>query len=444
MPAREELIALLADPSESLSIEHKSWLDLSTRGSQATLAKAAIALANHGGGIIVLGMRGDDAQAGLQSHARPPDLRRYRQDDINAVINRYADPQLHCSLQFAAHPESRVEHAFIVVPSGERVPVMSRKGTDGVIEAQRCYIRKPGPRSEAPFTSAEWRALFDRCVRAGRDDLLEAIRLIVEGRAGAPATEESVERLAAFADAARERWKALIDPLPADDAARTPNGHYEISFEIQGVPTIQTLGELRSRLEQAGQIRHTGWGPFVNLHRDPLAPKVVDGLIEAWVGAPDAERFQRDAAHCDFWRVNRQSEFFLLRGYDEDATERVRPGQAFDATLPVWRVGEAMLFAARFARELDDNPPIAVQCKYAGLSGRALTSLDGRRAFFDDRRAFDNEVVLSAQATAEEFEDNLTEVLHPMLTPLYERFGFFELSRGLVAEELTAMRSNRF
>jgi hypothetical protein len=175
-----------------------------------------------------------------------------------------------------------------------------------------------------------------------------------------------------------------------------------------------------------------------------LAPRVVDGLIEAWLGPPDGDRFQRDAAHCDFWRVNRDSQFFLLRGFDEDATERVRPGQAFDATLPIWRIGEAMLFVARFARALDENPLISVRCKYVGLSGRTLTSVSGRRAFFGDRRTVDDEALLSAQATAEEFEDNLTEVLHPMLVPLYERFDFFDLPLRLVAEELTEMRRNRF
>ena len=73
---------------------------------------------------------------------------------------------------------------FVLVPGGERVPVMCRRDADGIIQKQQCYIRKPGPKSEEPFTAAEWRTLLDRCIRTGRDDLLEAIRIIVEGRAG--------------------------------------------------------------------------------------------------------------------------------------------------------------------------------------------------------------------------------------------------------------------
>lgn len=389
-------------------------------------------------------MRGNDADAGLQSHARPQDIGRYSQDNVNAAINRYADPQLHCGLQFAVHPESLVEHAFVIVPSGERVPVMSRRGTEGVIEQQRCYIRKPGPRSEEPFTSAEWRGIFDRCVRAGRDDLLESIRLIVEGRAGEPPEQDAIEALTAFADESLARWDELIEPLPLGDPGRMPHGRYEITFELENVPPLPSMVELRRRLDEAGQVRHTGWGPFVRLNRPELAPRVAENAIEAWLGLPELDRHQRTPNHCDFWRVNPQGQFFLLRGFDEDGAERQEAGRVLDITLPVWRVGEAMLFVARFAQAIGENPSITVRCRYLGLRERTLTSWDGRRLLMDGYRTLDNEVTLSARATAQEFDEHLVEVLHPMLTPLYERFDFFELSSRLVAEELGRMRANRF
>jgi len=71
MPSAAELLNLLYFPSESLAIEYKSWLDLTDTAGRATLAKAAIALANEGGGIIVLGMREDVGEGGaLGSHGR--------------------------------------------------------------------------------------------------------------------------------------------------------------------------------------------------------------------------------------------------------------------------------------------------------------------------------------------------------------------------------------
>ena len=65
MPTPAELVHLLANPSESLTVEYKSWLTLSESHGKATLAKAAIALANHGGGIVVLGLRPQNNDGGL-------------------------------------------------------------------------------------------------------------------------------------------------------------------------------------------------------------------------------------------------------------------------------------------------------------------------------------------------------------------------------------------
>ena len=52
---RERLTDLLVDPREALDFEVKNWLDLQDSNSdKATLAKAVLALANHGGGFIAL------------------------------------------------------------------------------------------------------------------------------------------------------------------------------------------------------------------------------------------------------------------------------------------------------------------------------------------------------------------------------------------------------
>lgn len=50
-----ELQELVDDPNETLDSEYKSWLDLSNSASRADLARHIAALANHGGGAMVLG-----------------------------------------------------------------------------------------------------------------------------------------------------------------------------------------------------------------------------------------------------------------------------------------------------------------------------------------------------------------------------------------------------
>jgi hypothetical protein len=444
MPTPDELQRLLANPNESLSIEYKSWLDLSQNPGKATLAKAAIALANQGGGIVVLGMRDGAAEVGvLGPQPMPVDLRRYTQDDINSAINRFADPAIHCELLFARHPGSQSEHAFVVVPGGFPVPVMSRRECQGTIAAQRSYVRKPGPRSEEPFTAEEWRALFDRCVRAGRDSMLDAIRHIVQGQAGAPPPEDALARLNAFAQAAFARWQTLVEPMPADDPARMPHGYRELTFEIRGVPAAPTLVELRRRLEVAEAIRLTGWHPFLSVNREPFAPKIVGGFIETWLGPEEDKRLRRTPAHCDFWRASLDGHLYMLRGCEEDDGERRQPGTVFDVTLPIWRVAEPLLHVARIARLFGDDATIALKCRFTGLANRRLTSITGRRHVFN-RVSADNEVETALTASVAEIEDNLAELMHSLLRPLYERFDFFDLPMNLVIEELNALRSGRF
>jgi predicted HTH transcriptional regulator len=53
----EELEPLLTAPAEALNFEYKAWLDLKGNDEhKGLLAKAAIAIANEGGGYIVVGM----------------------------------------------------------------------------------------------------------------------------------------------------------------------------------------------------------------------------------------------------------------------------------------------------------------------------------------------------------------------------------------------------
>jgi hypothetical protein len=83
---------------------------------------------------------------------------------------------------------------------------MSKRDCDGVIAQNRCYIRKPGPRSEEPQTREEWRVLLNRCVLAQREDMLDAIRAIVTGRVEvAPGLPTAEKAFAEFVDAALAR-----------------------------------------------------------------------------------------------------------------------------------------------------------------------------------------------------------------------------------------------
>ena len=106
-------------------------------------------------------------------------------------------------------------HPVIVVPGNLTVPVMSKRELQGVIQKNCCYIRKPGPRSEGPNTQEEWRTLLNRCVRANRDEMLDAIRAIVTGQVEAQnPVPNAADELRDFCAAAYARWQELASELP--------------------------------------------------------------------------------------------------------------------------------------------------------------------------------------------------------------------------------------
>ena len=131
--------------------------------------------------------------------------------------------------------------------------------------------------------------------------------------------------------------------------------------------------------------------------------------------------------------------------YAEDSIEErksVQPGTVFDLTLPVWRIGEILYFVARFLAEFHDVQTVMINCHFFGLSGRTITSLSSRRRA-SSRPCRSNEVMTTANVTPKQLEENMVEIVHQLLIPLYEVFDFYKLSRILVEEELGRLRKVR-
>ena len=440
-----DLQPLVEEPMERLEVEYKEWLNLGDPRHRAGLAKAAIALANHGGGYIVIGMVEDGAT--FRSEPPPAELPEITQDRVNDAIHRFAEPAFHCGMRIVKRGDNGVEHPVVIVPGGMLVPVMSRSG-QRPLRQYACYIRKPGPRSEEPNNEAEWRDLFNRCIRANRDEMLDAIRTIIEGRAQTVGSAPSiVQGLRDYCVSSRNRWTELVSTLPDTAPSRFPDGYWEMGLSLVGSIPATNLTEVRNRMDTAGRVMLNGWPLFLILNRQGLEPYSNQDCIEAWVGRPDPPRVFDDPQHSDFWRASLDGKIYSIRGYIEDGTPRIfgAPGGAFDVTLAVRRIGEGLLFASRLAETFDRVEQIAVHCHFTGLSGRQLTALttDDIPHVLPHTCRVDN-VTLEAQATPQQVRDNLAEVIHPLLSPLCDHFNFYDLRLARVQSELQNMRAESY
>ena len=445
---RARLADLLVDPQEDLNCEFKNWLDFQKTHDKAVLAKAALALANHGGGFIVLGFEESDGVL-VEAQNRPEALDQYSQDRINGIIQRYCDPHFHCAVNQVENSDNAV-FPVITIPGGHRVPVRACRGSpDGkTVQINAIYVRKSGPCSECPNSAQDWDDLLARCLRNRRDELLDHMRDLLDGVVPQASLLEEQGCLEKWSEESFQRWGTLVNQLPNSAEARFAHGHYNFAYEIVGESRQIASAKLPSVLQES-EVHHTGWPPFWYPTREEIEPYLKDGAVECWLGRDP--RAPPDVAHSDFWRISPNGLAFLLRGYQEDGIDpqevgrpELEPGTILDVTLPVWRVGEALLHAERLARNLFNGPTtIRFVAEYTGLNGRFLESLDFKRVFRDHQASREESIKLSTHVDAQTIGPNLPEIVHPFLSPLYALFGFFELPMRLVVEELAQMRGRR-
>ena len=447
----DRLADLLIDPHEDLDVEFKNWLDLQGNNrDKATLAKAAVALANHGGGFVVLGF--EDRTGTLKEAAnRPAHLDGYNQDVVNGIVQKYCDPPFHCGVYMVPNADGR-HFPIVRIPGGHRVPVRARRAGPGedIVQENAIYVRKSGPRSQPPESSQEWEELLARCQWNRREELLGAMRDLLVGSIPPRETVESEKRMERWNTECFERWHALAGSLPGGTGARFPSGHYSLAYEVVGDARRTSLGQLPDIL-RTSQTHYSGWPPFWYPTRAGIEPYPWEGAVECWLGGdPETPPGKRDPAHSDFWRVTPDGRAYLLRGYDEDvqesryrATTGIVPGTMFDVSLPIWHVGETLLHAERLASRLFEGPTsIRFVAEFTGLEGRSLGSLFGaRRPPY--RLSRQGSVVLRIHVKSEAIRSNLPGTVHSLLCPLYELFGFFELPMQLVVEELKRLRDRR-
>lgn len=444
----DRITFLVNNLTERPDVEVKNWMGgLQTNDDRARLAKEIIALANNGGGDIFIGF--DDEGAGHpEIPPQPEEAEAFSQDSIAGLIHRYCDPPFQCRVGLHKREGGEIMHPVITVPGGHRTPVMARRGSPDqtTLRPGTVYVRRPGGSSEPARTQDDWERLLDRLVRARRDEMLDAIRDVLNPPDNVAAPDTGLE---SWDKESRELWERRIDRLPDGDPRRLETGHWSVSFAISPFRE-PPIGELNRALAQE-MPAYSGWPPFTYLRRKSKRPKPAGDTIIAWLVNPEETPAEYPhGINADFWRVARTGRGFLLREFEEDAIrydkflQQSDSQRHFDWTLHIYRMTEILKFVETLAYRFGDaQAGYRLLLRYCGTGNRALSAHSFNYPPPPGGTCMQPNLESRLEGAVSDLDIILPELVHALLAPIYQQFDFAELPLAMVNDVVSEAIDNR-
>ena len=441
-----DLADLVDYPRETLEIELKEWINLGDRVAQAKLARHMAALANHGGGYLVFGLKDD----GSVAPDRPADLTLYNRDTFSAIIKRFLAPAFQCELTIVAGG-SGAQFPVVRVPSHGSTPIAARsdgpddgRGKPQGIKSGVYYVRKPGPESAPAQSVEDWQPLIRRCVLNDRDNLLADIARAVQPTAE-PVRAHAAARLEAWQKQSEARWLAIVRGAtalqwPVDITAN----HCVLSYLVVGEDLAAiSPGDIRHALEEVNRdvraIVSTGWSMFYPFTKPEIAaalhPEFDDGTGVDVLESDLIGDGSFDTSLPDYWRVAVDGRAALIRPYREDrrrsVIEQGKQAGTWLSPETVIRETAELVSHARFMAERLGGREVLFRCSWRGLNGRMIDDF-GSVYWSPGRSAQAEQRTTSGSWAVSTLAASWQNVVADLACPVLAMFGFNECGPALV------------
>lgn len=434
-----ELQDLIEKPVEREWLELKSWVDLKDKSSpaRAGIARHLAALANYGGGYLVLGFNDDGTRCAANEDVR----KLYSHDVIAGIVDRYLQPKFQCDVVFESF--GGVEHAIVWIPPHGPSPVISKadgpqdvRGQPQGIRSGAIYIRTPKPES-VPITSPEqWDKLVQRCVLARRDELVGMFSTIVSGGIPTPKVEpvKERERLNDWHRATKNVFQQEAVSLEPKARLWLEGNFVQFSYMIRSASGGQIpAGEALRVVERVNNaVRDTvryGWSMFHPFTRPEISPRFmtdpsVDGGFTEFLQTSLFEG--SNTGHLDVWRISLDGRASLIRTFHEDRFSKRPDGigeeeKWFDPWLHVRDITEIARHAQAMSDEFTDVEEICFQIEWKGLKSRVPATLNSERYVSGHACKGDQRIVFSCFPQAE-IIGNLPIVVTSLYAPVHRMF----------------------
>lgn len=444
--ADERRQLLLRYPGEAPEVDYKAAMAFGKNDFSHKLIKQIIALANGGGGTLVIGFKEDSSKR----LAPDPDMTdliaaSYDVTKVSGAVTSHVRGSTPVPLRIYQQVEGSVTYPIIEVQEFDTVPyfcAVDKYDDNGrpILKQGALYIRTSRASSEELATPEDWNRLLDLAVTRRQDDLL--------GRFGDLLRQFGLTAQARGADQTefRDLFEAWVTEQKSHAERHAREGHRELPgyylFAYQPEGGQQSLNNDYALLKaaEAAERPNTGWPigliPY-NFRNSADRKFTEENGLTVIVG-------QNDVDHFDYWHLQRDGAFFILRIMDEDSPRwgQRRSGTVLFASTTVWRIAEAVDHCIALYRALDlpGTTRLWFAAEYGGLQGRQLT--DERHLIYTSAPATRDRVRFERRVTLDQLVADADGMVRDAVKDVLSVFGFFEVPDAFITATLGEYRAS--
>jgi hypothetical protein len=467
---RERAKSLVLNPTESLNVELKAWIDPSLLEAQAKIVKGVMALRNRNGGSFIVGF--DDKT--LQPLSAPSFNVRsaFHVDDIQQLISKHSSQPFEIAVEFI--DRSGQDFPVILVPSGVRTPVAVRRPLVDPTTGRELLklgdvpfrtLHANGTFSSATAQPADWNEIVEICFENREADIGRFVRRHLSGvdsgalrsLASAFANQSSAaspnlkERAEQFLDVGRQRYEAVKAQRGVDAGAEEAAmrwGTWEVAAIIDPPIEERVADEhfYNSLIGSNPNYRPwASWSDTRSLADNFAKPETRDGAWESLLIAMAPRHWPFD--FLTFMRLDPTGQFYQLRALEDDAMARARGGKAgssLDPSEAVIQVADSIAVAMRYAKALGcdtERTRLGFAFRWQRLANRSLYAWSQRILAPPGHTAIDDAASSFVQVPLTTAETALAPVVEKVVSGLFAKFRGYSMPMPIIEQLIQRLLS---
>lgn len=442
----------LSNPSETLKIELKEWIDISTETDKAKIVKSCIALYNNNGGFLAIGFD-NDGKTKKHTHTLAELKEKFNFDEIQKIVSRYTSTHIETYIYF--HEIDNLHYPFIFIPSGVRTPASIKADlhdptdhTKKLLHHGKIYFRTLSSNgtvsTSEPKSSKDWERLLNICLENKETDIakffqnnlteaqLQKIKEFLFRTSNEPSQNNNHDAK----NCLNYGYKEYL--VIANKKSIPTHGTFQVAFIINNKTEKITISQTLLQTLKSSNPRPSGWPLWVILQNSPDEDKRPQHHSDRWQAFIDASNT------LDFWMVTEKKCFYHYRALRDDmngsttAQAKAEKLNEIDFVWQVENICDAIATGLAFAQALneDGDATLAFAFKWTKLKNRYLTAWAHPARYIDcesksNTDECSHEVNISINAT----RANIVNYTYEVACHLFLTFGGYDrIARDTIAD----------